>query len=95
MAGVLLSVAFAVVSGIVVGYIIKACNCNNTVRYFDDTEYIKEIENELFPWEDEVLQNDANYNDNKFNNNNNYNNYNGSVPGSSAQNPAFPGASYM
>ena len=94
MAGVLLSVAFAVVSGIVVGYIIKACNCNNTVRYFDDTEYIKEIENELFPWEDEVLQNDANYNDNKFNNNN-YNNYNGNAPGSSAQNPAFPGASYM
>ena len=90
IAGLFISIALAVVGGIIVGYIIKACNCNNVIRYFDDTEYIQEPERELFPWEDEMLQMDNN-NNNNYNFNYNYNN----MPGSSTQNPAAPGASYM
>ena len=54
-AGIFVSIFIASLSGLVAGFSIKYCNCNITLRYFNDSEFFDVDRQEPFPWRDEEI----------------------------------------
>ena len=53
---IFISMIIGIASGFFAGFIIKFCNCNIAIRYFNDSEYFDIRENEPFPWDDEQVE---------------------------------------
>ena len=53
---IIITMAIGIASGFFAGFIIKFCNCNIAIRYFNDSEYFDIKDNEPFPWEDEQVE---------------------------------------
>ena len=52
---IFITLAIAIASGFFAGFLIKFCNCNFAIRYFNDSEYFDVTNNESFPWDDELI----------------------------------------
>ena len=52
-AAIFITICIAGASGFTGGFLIKFCNCNIAIRYFNDSEFFDVSECEPFPWEDE------------------------------------------
>ena len=55
-AAIFITMAIGISSGFFAGFIIKFCNCNIAIRYFNDSEYFDIRDNETFPWYDEKVE---------------------------------------
>ena len=64
---IFITLAIAVGGGFFTGFLIKFCNCNFAIRYFNDSEYFDVSGNEPFPWKDEPIELEVKYNS-KINN---------------------------
>ena len=53
---IFLTIFIAACSGLVAGFIIKFCNCNIAIRYFNDSEFFDSSDIEPFPWDDEEVE---------------------------------------
>lgn len=53
---IFITIAISIASGFFAGFIIKFCNCNIIIRYFNDSEYFDVSDNEPFPWDDEHIE---------------------------------------
>ena len=59
---IFITLAIAAGGGFFSGFLIKFCNCNFAIRYFNDSEYFDVSDNEPFPWEDEPIELEVKYN---------------------------------
>ena len=55
-AAIFITISIAVASGFFAGFLIKFCNCNIAIKYFNDSEYFDVRDNEPFPWDDEQVE---------------------------------------
>lgn len=58
---IFLTISIAAVSGLFSGFLIKFCNCEIAIRYFNDSEIFDDSDNEPFPWDDEKVLIKLNY----------------------------------
>ena len=61
-AAIFITLAIAITSGFFGGFLIKFCNCNIAIKYFNDSEYFDVRDNEPFPWDDEQVELTGQYN---------------------------------
>ena len=54
-AAIFITIFIAAASGFTAGFLIKFCNCNIAVRYFNDSEFFDVSDSDPFPWEDEQV----------------------------------------
>ena len=53
---IFITLILAGISGLLIGFSVKYCNCNMALRYFNDSEFFDSSENEPFPWIDERVE---------------------------------------
>ena len=64
-AAIFITIAIAAASGFISGFLIKFCNCNIAIRYFNDSEFFDVSDNgdnKPFFWDDEKVQIQVKYN---------------------------------
>lgn len=64
---IFITISIAAVSGLFSGFLIKFCNCEIAIRYFNDSEIFDDSDNEPFPWDDEKVLIKLNYKSRKNN----------------------------
>ena len=61
-AAIFITIALAFACGFLAGFSIKFCNCYLAMRYFNDSEFFDVSENDRFPWKDENIKLELEYN---------------------------------
>ena len=61
-AAIFITIAIALGFGFLAGFSIKFCNCNVAMRYFNDSEFFDVSESDSFPWKDENIRLELEYN---------------------------------
>ena len=61
-AAIFISIATGLGFGFLAGFSIKFCNCNIAMRYFNDSEFFDVSESDRFPWKDENIRLELEYN---------------------------------
>ena len=59
---IFITIAVALACGFLAGFSIKFCNCNIALRYFNDSEFFDVNDTEPFPWKDENIKLELEYN---------------------------------
>ena len=61
-ASIFITIAVALACGFLAGFSIKFCNCNIALRYFNDSEFFDVNDTDPFPWKDENIKLELEYN---------------------------------
>ena len=61
-AAIFITIALAFACGFLAGFSIKFCNCYLAMRYFNDSEFFDVSESDRFPWKDENIKLELEYN---------------------------------
>ena len=61
-AAIFITIALAFAWGFLAGFSIKFCNCYLAMRYFNDSEFFDVNESDRFPWKDENVRLELEYN---------------------------------
>lgn len=61
-AAIFITIAVALACGFLAGFSIKFCNCNIALRYFNDSEFFDVNDTEPFPWKNENIKLELEYN---------------------------------
>ena len=61
-AAIFITIAVALACGFLAGFSIKFCNCNIALRYFNDSEFFDVNDIEPFPWKNENIKLELEYN---------------------------------
>ena len=61
-AAIFITIAVALACGFLAGFSIKFCNCNIALRYFNDSEFFDVNDAEPFPWKNENIKLELEYN---------------------------------
>ena len=61
-AAIFITIVVSLGCGFIAGFSIKFCNCNIAMRYFNDSEFFDVSEGEHFPWKDENIKLELEYN---------------------------------
>ena len=61
-AAIFITIALAFACGFLAGFSIKFCNCYLAMRYFNDSEFFDVNESDRFPWKDENVRLELEYN---------------------------------
>ena len=59
---IFITIGIALGCGFLAGFSIKFCNCNIALRYFNDSEFFDVRDSEPFPWKNENIKLELEYN---------------------------------